>query len=361
MPKLLILIFIFSFQISTAQYRIYSNEFLSVGIGARALAMSNSVIASTNDVNSGYWNPAALTSQKMKYDISAMHSEYFAGIAKLDYIGASQKVNDSTVFGITIIRFGIDNIPNTLELIDENGNVDYNRITFFSVADYAFLFSYAKKTQIKELSYGVNLKIIYRNQGEFANAYGFGFDVGIKYNKNKWLFGANLRDATTTFNAWFYNNESLENVFLQTGNELPTNSIELTAPKLLIGIGKEFKLSEKFNLLTEIGSDFSFDGKKHILISNKVFSLDPHIGFELDLKKIIFIRFGVGNFALIKNFDQNSLNFQPSGGIGLNLFNFSIDYALTDIGDQSIALYSNIFSVRYSFNRIKRTKASEFK
>ena len=35
----------------------YSNEFLNIGIGAN-LSMSNSVITSTEDVMSGYWNPA---------------------------------------------------------------------------------------------------------------------------------------------------------------------------------------------------------------------------------------------------------------------------------------------------------------
>ena len=38
----------------------YSNEFLNIGVGARALGMSNSVIASTDDVTSGYWTPTGL-------------------------------------------------------------------------------------------------------------------------------------------------------------------------------------------------------------------------------------------------------------------------------------------------------------
>ena len=44
-----------------------------------------------------------------------------------------------------IIRFGVDDIMNTSNLIDNEGNVDYNRIELFSTADYAFLFSYAKE------------------------------------------------------------------------------------------------------------------------------------------------------------------------------------------------------------------------
>jgi hypothetical protein len=38
----------------------YSNEFLSIGIGARALGMGRTQTAVVNDVTAGYWNPAGL-------------------------------------------------------------------------------------------------------------------------------------------------------------------------------------------------------------------------------------------------------------------------------------------------------------
>jgi hypothetical protein len=354
MPKLLVIIFIFYFQFANSQIRVYSNEFLSIGVGARALSMSNSVIASTNGSESSYWNPSSLVFQESKYEVSGMHSEYFAGIAKFDYLGGSFKVNDSSTIGATILRFGIDNIPNTLDLIDANGNIDYDRIKHFSVADYAFILSYAKKSKIKGLSYGANAKIIYRNLAEFANAFGFGFDISANYKKGKWQYGANFKDVTSTFNAWFYNTENLENVYITTGNEIPKNSIEITIPKLLLGIAKDFKINDKYNLLTEIGTDISFDGKKHVLLSSKFASIDPHLGLELNYKNFVFLRAGVGNFAIIKDFDKENLNLQPSIGLGINILNFKLNYALTDVGDQSIALYSNIFSLSYSFNKISK-------
>ena len=40
--------------------RKYSNEFMNIGVDAAALGMSNAVTASTNNVNSGYWNPAGM-------------------------------------------------------------------------------------------------------------------------------------------------------------------------------------------------------------------------------------------------------------------------------------------------------------
>ena len=60
----------------------YSNEFLNIGVGARALGMSNVQTASVNDVTSAYWNPAGLLNMKSKYEVALMHSEYFAGIAR---------------------------------------------------------------------------------------------------------------------------------------------------------------------------------------------------------------------------------------------------------------------------------------
>ena len=62
--------------------RTYSNEFLNIGVSARALAMGNSVVAQTTDVTSGYWNPAGL-SNVHNQQISLMHAAYFANIANL--------------------------------------------------------------------------------------------------------------------------------------------------------------------------------------------------------------------------------------------------------------------------------------
>jgi hypothetical protein len=37
----------------------------------------------------------------------------------------------TTAVGISLIRFGVDDILNTTELIDSQGNIDYNRISLF--------------------------------------------------------------------------------------------------------------------------------------------------------------------------------------------------------------------------------------
>jgi hypothetical protein len=337
----------------------YSNEFLAIGVGARAFGMSHSVVASTRDVTAGYWNPAGLLGIEKDVDIGLMHAEYFAGIAKYDYAGFAIRIDSRSVGSLSIIRFGVDDIPNTLELMDHNGNIRYDRITAFSAADYGFLFSYARSTRIEGMSLGGNAKLIYRRTGDFARAWGFGFDLGVQYRVRLWHFGANARDVTSTFNAWSFNTEDLEEVFQATGNEIPSNSLELTMPRLILGAARSFRLHDKFNMLAELNTDVTFDGKRHVLASTSFLSIDPHLGLEFDYNRLVFLRLGIGNIQLIPDFEkQKSFDFQPSLGLGIHWRNFTVDYALTDISDQSIALYSNIFSLKFNFNLASSAKSN---
>lgn len=329
----------------------YSNEFLSVGVGARAFAMGNVAVASQKGVESAYWNPASLVDLSKKYEISAMHAEYFAGMAAYDYVGFGIKLDEKSALALSIIRYGVDDIPNTLELIDKDGNIRYDLVTTFSAADYALFISYAKKTKIEGLSLGGNVKLIYRHTGDFASAYGFGIDAAVKYKRGKWQMGALLRDASSTFNAWVFKTDDLEKVFNTTGNDIPENSTEITLPRLILGVSRDVRLSDKVSVLAELDADFTFDGKRHTLIEGDPVSIDPHMGLEFQYKSLIYLRMGVGNIQRETDFKQKeSLVFQPNMGLGIHYKNFRLDYALTDIGDQSISKYSNVFSLSYAFD-----------
>jgi hypothetical protein len=329
----------------------YSNEFLNIGISARSFAMGNSCVASQNNVESAYWNPANLIYLKQKYDLAAMHAEYFGGLSAYDYIGFANRIDKKSVIAFSLIRYGVDDIPNTLELIDKDGNIRYDRVSSFTAGDYAFLISYSRKTAIKGLSVGGNVKLIYRHTGDFATAYGFGIDVAATYQKDKWRFAAVLRDATSTFNSWVFKTKKLKEVFINTGNKIPTNSTELTLPRLMLGVSRSFSFGENFSLLTELNADCTFDGKRNVLIKGDPLSIDPHMGLEASYKRIIYLRAGVNNFQEETDFEKKkSWTFQPNLGLGIHYKNFRLDYALTDIGDQSIAKYSNVFSLAYAFN-----------
>ena len=345
---ILLCITIFSTSVLFSQAK-YSNEFLAIGIGARALGMSNSVLASGNDVTSGYWNPAGLCDIEGDMQLGLMHAEYFAGIAKFDYGALAKPIDASSTMAISIIRFGVDDIPNTTELIDNDGNIDYDRITRFSAADYAFIASYSRKMNIEGLRVGANFKVVHRKIGDFGKSWGFGLDAGATYIKNNWRFAAMARDITTTFNAWSFDlTDEMIETFTETGNEIPSSSVELTLPKLLLGASRKFTIKEKFSILTELDLDLSFDGKRNVLISGNPISIDPHFGFEAGYKNIIFLRGGLGNIQKVKETSTKEVTtLQPNIGLGVKIKQFSIDYAMTDIGNMSDVLYSHVFSLRF--------------
>lgn len=339
-----------------AQAPKYSNAFLDIGVGARALGMSNSYVTTVNDVTAGYWNPAGLQGIGNQHQIALMHSEYFAGIAKYDYGAYATRIDSSSILGFTAIRFGVDNIPNTTELIDANGNVDYNRITTFSATDFAFIISYAKTTKIPGLRLGANAKIIRRKIGSFAGSWGFGLDAGVQYDYKKWKFAAMARDITSTFNAWTYNlTDETKAVFLATGNDIPVNSVEVTLPKLLLGAARKFDFTPKISLLAEFNLDATFDGKRDVMIQTKAVSMDPHFGLEASYMNLIFLRAGLGNYQTYTDaLGKNVITIQPNIGLGVRIKSVIIDYALTNIGNQSVALYSNVFSLKVDINKKRK-------
>ncbi|MCG1036621.1 PorV/PorQ family protein [Polaribacter sargassicola] len=352
--KLLLIFLIIPLFLSAQAFRNYSNEFLSIGVDAAGLGMSKSVVATTNDVNSIYWNPAGLVGIE-DYQGSLMHASYFAGIASYNHASFAMPIDKESTFAISLIRFGVDDILNTTELIDNEGNIDFNRIQLFSSVDYAFNFAYAKKLIFKDLKFGINAKIVRRIIGDFASSWGFGFDAGIQFERNSWNFGLMARDVTTTFNSWAINEDEFNKIkdAIPGQNEDLPETTEITKPKIQLGVAKYWDINHFFNLLTEINANIRFTETNDVFAS-EVMSVDPAMGFQLDYDKIVYLRAGVGNFQYITEFDNSkSLSMQPNFGVGFNYNGIKIDYALTNIGSVGNALYSNIFSITidYSFFR----------
>ena len=364
----LLLLFLVLGNVSFGQVvRKYSNDFLEIGVGARGLGMSNAQAATAGDAYASYYNPAGLVNIPNTFQIGFMHNEYFAGIAKYDYLTVAIPVTPKKrVIAFSFYRFGIDDIPNTLFLIQPDGSINYNNITSFSSADYAFMMHYAQVLPIPGLSIGGSVKIIYRQIGSFAKAYGFGIDAALQYQVKNWHIGLMAQDISSTFDAWHMSfTDAEKQILLQTNNALPSNSLEITTPLITLGAAYEAFVvktaKQKFSILPEIDLGFTTDGKRNVLLSANPISMDFRAGLELKYSPAkdidLILRTGAGNLQRATNeLGKQRFIVSPSIGAGIHIKIVSIDYALTNLttissSSDGAGLYSNVISVRVDINK----------
>lgn len=310
MLKRIIAGFLSSLLIITAAYSgtsvgKYAGEFIAIGVGGRALGMGGAYAALANDVTAGYWNPAGLAAIDYP-QITLMHDERFGNLINYDYGAIALPMGPSASIALSIIRLGVDGIPDTrdaLARVDINGNgrlddgerPDPGLITEFNVADWAIFLSYARKIN-EDFSYGANLKII-RRDFSIASATGIGFDVGVRYRAfGNLMLGANFQDLTTTLVAW------------STGtNELISPTLKIGSAYFIEALGGRFAPAIDF--------DFRFEKRKYASnIALGPVSADVHGGLEFDFRNLVALRVGYS--------DIGSLNF----GAGVHLPKFDIDY-----------------------------------
>ena len=284
----------------------YAGEFLTLGVGGRALGLGGAHVALANDVTSGYWNPAGLA--RIAYpQIILMHDEQFGSLVNHDYGAVAFPVSATTSLAFSMIRLGVDDIPDTRNAgVDVNGNLTYDpaqfsrvdpsRVSYFSAADWAFFFSYAK-LQAEDFSYGASIKLIRRQMGDHG-ANGIGVDVGVRYSplENLWL-GAAVQDVTTTFLAW------------------DTGTNELISPTLKVGSAYAIdELGGRF--IPTVDVDIRFENRRYASTFNfGPVSFDLHAGMEYRLKDLIALRVGYSDVK------------QLTMGAGLHLPKLNIDYS----------------------------------
>lgn len=285
----------------------YAGEFLAIGVGGRPLGMGGAFTALANDVTAGYYNPAGLA--HLNYpQISLMHDERFGNLVNYNYAAVGIPYGKDMSFALSVIRLGIDGIPDTRNaLVDENGNpindinnpaarIDYSKVTEFSNQDWAFLLTYSKRHSEK-FFYGANVKIIRRDIAEY-DATGIGFDIGALYMPNQRLFlGATIQDVTTTLVAW------------NTGrNELISPTLKVGGAYLLNFLGG--------NVYPAIDLDIRFENRKYASQFNiGPVSFDPHFGVEYSYKNVVAVR---GGYNDVKQFTI---------GAGIKLPKLNIDYS----------------------------------
>mgnify|MGYP001577440056 FL=1 len=318
MRRRLLILFGLTFQYAISQtVGKYAGEFLAIGVGGRALGLGGAYTALANDATAGYWNPGALV--RINYpEITLMHDERFGGLFNYDFASVALPYGPDVSLGISLIRLGVDNIPDTRNAgIDANGNplpadqwqnfvrLNNDKITYFSSADWAMYFTYSKKVD-EAFSYGANVKFVRRSLGDHS-ATGIGFDIGLLYSPfTDFYLGVNAQDVTTTLVSW------------STGRN------ELISPTIKLGTAYFFDmLGGRFAPTVDV--DIRFENRRFASIAHiGPISFDPHVGLEYELGGLAALRLGYNDVK------------QVSFGAGVHLRRLDIDYSFARVQNREL-------------------------
>ncbi len=205
----------------------YAGEFLGLGAGARSAALGSAYVALADDATAGYWNAAGLSALSSR-QVHLTHSEHFSGLIQRDFVAIARPGRLLHGMALSLVRMGVDDIHFT-ELPDplQPPSTD-NRPLIASTeqsADYALYLSGSRRVGAR-LSLGLSAKAIYR-QVASINAYGFGLDLGVRYQLSHQIaLAANVRDITTTPIVW------------------NTDSTDRIQPSLLLGVAYAIPIAE---------------------------------------------------------------------------------------------------------------------
>ncbi len=181
----------------------YAGEFLTLGAGARALALGSAYVAIANDATAGYWNAAGLASLE-KNQLHLMHTERFSGLVQHDFVAIARPGRRLHGMALSFFRVGVGDIHFT-ELQDPGRPLSAdNRPLIASTeqsADYGLYLSGGRRFGSR-LTLGLSIKAVYRQIASIS-AYGFGIDLGARYRLSSGVaLAANLRDLSTTPIIW---------------------------------------------------------------------------------------------------------------------------------------------------------------
>jgi len=327
----------------------YGADFLAGGVGARALGMGGAYISVADDVYAGFWNPAGLPGVTSR-EVSYMHAERFSGIVSFDYAGFAIPFSEQSVLGVTLIRSGVNDIKNTLDAWDSERDQPIpdpeSAITTFSAADYALFVAYGKQVN-QSLSFGVSSKIIRRNIGDFATAWGYSMDVGVRYVTSAWQLGLTVQDITTMLQSWSVDSGRLANIQDVFGDELPEGGTELVLPVVRMGASRLFDVRPG-TLRLAVDTDLAFDGASANSFSMGSMTMHPRLGVELVVAERIAFRAGFNRIQHVKN---EGLDLTPSLGTGFRWGRAAVDYGFGDFaGLVSDLGYSHRISAQYRFS-----------
>lgn len=316
----------------------YTGDFLTNGVGGRALGLGGAYVSIADDATATYWNPAGIAGVSDNYQFCLMHAARRSGLGAFNYVSGTTKILPKLNLGLSWLRAGIDDIP-IYPLVpafdpnisaDERKNLAKNRPRssdfepsgYLNDSENAYILTLATGWTVSQswwdnfgrdslppsLMIGANAKwISQRLSGGDLDTYnygswGYGFDVGVLArlpdlnaifgleNVGSFSFGFNLQDVSKTTLTW--NTESAPK------ESIPANwniGVAYTNPHIF---GRVLTLSYQWQQ--------RYEGQ-------------THLGAEYYISKPLALRVGYRDDRI-------------TTGIGIQVRQFRLDYALL-LGD----------------------------
>ncbi len=262
-------------------------QFLKIGIGARQASLGEASIASVQDVNSVFWNPANLRG----IDRFESSFSYIRWLADMNYVAGAvgARWNGVGVFAFSVAALDYGEIPEALVSTGTGG--DNRTGNTFSGSDLLLGLAYARSFTDR-LSIGLGVKLIREELFEYSENQ-IAFDVGTSYLIG--FKGTRLAMSAQNFSGsvkWL-------------GDD--SDRVEGYDVPLVYRIGMSTNL---------VGSDGFFDrGATHQVvlsaeaINTNDFSERLHFGMEYEFADVLSLR---GGYRL--NYEEGNLSL----GVGLH-------------------------------------------
>lgn len=267
--------------------------FLKVGVGARTAGTGAAFASVVDDASALHWNPAGIATIR-KRQLLLMHSEWLSDM-NYEFAGFVQPTGKGAIgMGVSYLSQG------NFEGRDE----ERRPVADFSARDMAISLSISRNA--RAVSLGMNLKFIQQNI-ESVKATGFAFDLGGKLQKagSPVSLGAVLQNIGPQMK------------FINEGYDLP----------LTLSGGAAYKIRERLTLATDV--------------RQRIHTGDTTVSVGLEYWAFNMLALRTGYLSQIASHSRAGSSFKnakdsPTGnlaglgaGIGLKIFNYQLDYALT--------------------------------
>jgi hypothetical protein len=296
----------------------YTADFLTLGVGARALAMGGAGTALSDNAYAAYWNPAGL-GYLTRYEVSFMHST-LNGQDAYDFVSYVHPLKKRGAIGISWLRVGVDDIPITSLPIVTRPVGPTNRpkvVGTFNNTDNAFLLASGwtlPSFHGIDFRLGSTLKLLYMSGYRTTNAIGGGADIGFVAMTNpekphRLTLGLQASDVFRTKIYWNTPPPSAD----------LTSHTETIPPHLKIGIATTHTLAIFRSTLTFALDTYIKDGVKlQWTFSKKALRalsswVELHGGAEWTLFDLLSLRVGFDERKGIERIRR------LTAGVGLNL------------------------------------------